>query len=202
MRVLPLTENSATRIFSEAREIIRRGGIVAYPTESSYALGVLATDERSVRKLFELKKRPGGKPVPLIAGDRMILLSVVQSIPQQAEYYMDRYWPGPLTLVFNARDGIPPLLTGGTGKVAVRIPGAGPALDLARCLQLPATATSANLSSLPPAEDAEAVAGYFQDEIDLIIDGGRTPGGRPSTILDVTVDPPRVLREGRVVLRD
>lgn len=201
VRVSLLTENSASRIFSEAREIILHGGIVAYPTESFYALGAAAMDMGAVQKLFEMKQRPAAKPVPLIAGDRDTILSLVRSVPEQAEYFMAAYWPGPLTLVFEARDGLSPLLTAGTGKVAVRIPGAGPALELARILREPLTATSANLSSLPPAEDAESVAAYFQDTVDFIIDGGKTPGGRPSTILDVTVDPPRIVRQGRVILR-
>jgi L-threonylcarbamoyladenylate synthase len=113
---------------------------------------------------------------------------------------MEKYWPGPLTIIFEAEDNVPPLLTGGTGKVAARIPGKSAALNLAAALQLPITATSANPSTKPPAEESITVADYFGDCLDLIIDAGRTPGGKPSTIVDATVKPPRILRKGSVLL--
>jgi L-threonylcarbamoyladenylate synthase len=200
VQILSLTENSADKIFSLASDIFEKGGIIAYPTESFYALGVLAADEDAVRKLFELKKRQADKPLPLIVGDMDTLLSIVKMVPDQAGELINTYWPGPLTLLFEANEKIPLLLTGGTGKVAVRIPGEGTALDLAKSLKLPITATSANLSASPPAVNAVSVIEYFGNTVDLIIDAGGAPGGRPSTILDVTVTPPRILREGRVIL--
>lgn len=200
VQILSLTENSADKIFSLASDIFEKGGIIAYPTESFYALGVLAADEDAVRKLFELKKRQADKPLPLIVGDMDTLLSIVKMVPDQAGELINTYWPGPLTLLFEANEKIPLLLTGGTGKVAVRIPGESTALDLAKSLKLPITATSANLSASPPAVNAVSVIEYFGNTVDLIIDAGGAPGGRPSTILDVTVTPPRILREGRVIL--
>ena len=200
VQILSLTENSADKIFSLASDILEKGGIIAYPTESFYALGVLAADEDAVRKLFELKKRQADKPLPLIVGDMDTLLSIVKMVPDQAGELINTYWPGPLTLLFEANEKISLLLTGGTGKVAVRIPGESTALDLAKSLKLPITATSANLSARPPAVNAVSVIEYFGNTVDLIIDAGGAPGGRPSTILDVTVTPPRILREGRVIL--
>jgi L-threonylcarbamoyladenylate synthase len=184
----------------ESLKILQKGGIVAYPTESFYALGVLATDERAVRRLYELKKRPPDKPLPVIVGDMDILKSLVRCIPPQAEALIKRFWPGPLTLIFEAQDSIPVLLTGGTGKIAIRIPGESVALQLTKAVKLPITATSANLSSKPPAERCDEVINYFKDGVDLIIDGGKTPGGKPSTIVDITVTPLRVLREGSIPL--
>lgn len=175
---------------------------MAYPTESFYALGVNATDGDAVRRLFELKKRPVEKPLPIIVGDTETLGAIVKSIPEQAESLMERYWPGPLTLIFEGLDSIPALLTGGTGKVAVRIPGRSAALDLAKALKIPLTATSANPSSKPPAESTDIIVAYFGDKIDLIIDAGKTPGGKPSTIVDITVVPPEVLREGSIDLKE
>lgn len=200
VQILSLTENSADKVFSLASDIFEKGGIIAYPTESFYALGVLAADEDAVKKLFQLKKRQADKPLPLIVGDMDTLLSIVKMVPDQAGELINTYWPGPLTLLFEANEKIPLLLTGGTGKVAVRIPGESTALDLARSLKFPITATSANLSARPPADNAVSVIEYFGNTIDLIIDAGGAPGGRPSTILDVTVTPPRILREGRVIL--
>ncbi len=181
-------------------EILKGGGIIAYPTESFYALGVLATDEKALENLFLLKKRPAEKPLPLIVGDMVTLASLVKTVPERAVELMDRYWPGPLTIIFEAADNISDLLTACTGRVAVRIPGESVALRLAREVGFPITATSANISSEPPANNTDAVLNYFGERIDLIIDGGRTSGGKPSTIVDATADPLKILREGSILL--
>ena len=201
MLLMTLTKKTAEKMIAESLTILKNRGIIAYPTESFYALGVMATDEKAVKRLYELKKRPAEKPLPLIVGDIDALESITSEISSTAKELMKRFWPGPLTLLFEARENIPVLLTGGTGKVAVRIPGKSAALDLARALKLPVTATSANLSGKPPAEDPDAVISYFGEKIDLVVDAGKSPGGRPSTIVDVTVTPPEILREGSVSLK-
>ncbi len=198
MRVLPSTKKLPERIITEALKILKNNGVIAYPTESFYALGVLAINESAVKRLYELKKRPTGKAMPIIVGDMDTLKSIVRFIPLQAKELMKRFWPGPLTLIFEAQDELPLLLTGSTGKVAVRIPGESAAFYLARAAGFPVTATSANPSSRPPATTADEVKNYFGDNIDLVIDAGETPGGKPSTIVDVTITPPKVLREGRL----
>ena len=195
---MTLRKNFTGEIIAESLGILKNSGIIAYPTESFYALGVLATDKEAVRRLYALKERPAVKPLPVIVGDMETLESVITNIPSSAEYLIKRFWPGPLTLIFKARENIPGLLTGNTGKVAVRIPGESVALDLARALRLPITATSANPSGKPPAQYPDAVIDYFRGKIDLVIDGGKTPGGRPSTIVDVTVTPPEILRQGSI----
>jgi L-threonylcarbamoyladenylate synthase len=197
---LPYSDGSLDEIVKKSLNILKEGGIIAYPTESFYALGVPATDENSVRKLFDLKQRPEDKALPLIVGDNYTLITCVKKIPSQAEVLMARFWPGALTLIFEAKEHIPALLTGGTGKVAVRIPGESVAFQFISKLRLPVTATSANPSSLPPADSPEAVVAYFGKRIDLLIDAGKTPGGKPSTIVDVTVSPPKVLRQGSIVI--
>lgn len=202
MRVLSFTINESVEIFTEAVDLIGKGSIIAYPTESFYALGVSATDQTAVRRLFALKKRPADKPLPVIVGDMDTLLSIVKKVPPQAMDLIERYWPGPLTLIFEARHNIPELLTGGTGKVAVRIPGKGIALDLVKFLNMPLTATSANPSSERPAETSEEVIKYFGDKVALVIDAGKAPGGKPSTIIDVTVSPAKVLRRGSILFSD
>lgn len=202
MRILSFTKDTPDKIIAAASDALNNGGIIAYPTESFYALGVSASDATAIKKLFGLKGRPPEKPVPLIVGDKDVLLSVIQYIPDHAKELMERFWPGPLTIVFKAREGVSALLTGGTGNVAVRIPGDSTALYLARGLRSPLTATSANPSSKRPAETAEEVIDYFGAGVDLIIDAGRAPGGRPSTIVDVTVEPHRILREGRISIEE
>ena len=198
--IIPFNENSSAKIIADSLRILERGGIVAYPTESFYALGVLATDEKALENLFLLKKRPAEKPLPLIVGDLDTLKTVVKRVPDRAVELMERYWPGPLTIIFEAADSMSDLLTGGTGRVAVRIPGESAALSLAREAGFPITATSANISSELPADNIDAVLNYFGNSIDLIIDGGRTPGGKPSTIVDATTGTLKILREGRIPL--
>lgn len=200
VKILSLTEDNAEKIIKESLKVLKNGGIVAYPTESFYGLGVNAFNETALQRLYELKERPVKKPMPLIVGSKEALKSIVKSIPIEAERLIKRFWPGALTIVFDAVDDLPDILTAGTGKVAVRIPGDRFALKLAMASGFPITATSANLSSRPPARKTEEVVNYFGEGIDLIIDAGKTPGGKPSTIVDVTVKPPRILRKGRIVL--
>lgn len=202
MLILPFTERDTGRIFARASEILKSSGLIAYPTESFYALGVLAADKNAIKKLYALKQRPVDKPLPVIVGDMNTLSSIVKYVPFRAKELIEKFWPGPLTLILEAKDNVPVLLTGGGGKVAVRIPGESIALHLARALNFPITSTSANPSGNPPARDAAAVKNYFKDAIDLIIDGGDAPGGSPSTIVDATVTPLKVLREGSVRVTD
>jgi len=160
----------------------------------------MAMNEKAVKNIFDLKNRSYGKPLPLIVDDIQTLQTAAKEIPDQAKDLMKKFWPGPLTIIFEARKEVPLLITGEGKKVAVRVPGESVALQIAKIIKVPITATSANLSSMPPAINAEAVLSYFGDNIDLILDGGNAPGGKPSTILDVTVTPVRILREGSIKL--
>jgi L-threonylcarbamoyladenylate synthase len=200
MTVLTLTEDNEQEVIDESIKILNEGEVIAYPTESFYALGVIAADKDAVERLFKLKGRPIDKPLPVIVGDVDMLKSIVKEIPSQAEILISRYWPGPLTLIFESIKGLPVLLTGGTDKVAVRVPGHGFALALAKKAGFPITATSANPSSMSPATNGGMVRDYFGESLGLIVDGGQTPGGKPSTIVDVTHYPPRLIRQGRVSL--
>jgi len=197
---LLLHKRNVEEVISEVLRVLKKGGIAAYPTESYYALGVMADDENAVKKLFSLKKRPSEKAMPVIVGSLDILKTIVKYIPARAETLMKKFWPGPLTIIFNSSDNLPKLLTGDRGKVAVRIPGESFALDLAKAANFPITATSANISGRRPAQEPAEVIDYFGEDIDLVVDGNKTPGGKPSTIIDVTVSPPKVLRDGRVLL--
>ncbi|UCE71437.1 MAG: threonylcarbamoyl-AMP synthase [Nitrospiraceae bacterium] len=200
MKILSLNKLSSATIIDEALQVLAQGGIVSYASESFYALGVQAFDRNAVEKLFEIKQRPQEKPVPLIVGTMDVLRSVVKTVSPQAKELIDQYWPGPLTILFPAREKLPSLLTGVSGNAALRIPGRGIALDLAKAFAEPLTATSANISGRSPAETPSDVSAYFGDTIDLIIDSGRAPGGQPSTIVDATVSPPVILRQGRIAL--
>ena len=168
-----------------ALKFLREGKIISYPTETYYALGVACDSAEGLKRLWELKKRPRDKPFPLIAADVNQLVTLASGIGPEALALTERYWPGPLTILFTARAGLSPYITSAAGKVAVRVPGGTIALALARYVRFPVTSTSANISNAPPADDAQTVIDYFGDSIDMIIGGGKTPGGPPSTIVEV-----------------
>ncbi|MEW6674536.1 MAG: L-threonylcarbamoyladenylate synthase [Nitrospirota bacterium] len=198
MIVIRISETDIRQVLQKAVDILNYGSIIAYPTETFYALGIKFDMEDPLKKLYEIKQRPKGKAMPLIVGDKGLLPIVAASVNRTAMFLMDRFWPGPLTLIFHAKESLSEYITAGTHKVAVRIPGESFALYLAKSVNFPITATSANLSGMPPACDAEAVIRYFRDKIDLVINGGPTAGGLPSTIVDVTGDEIKILREGAI----
>lgn len=186
------------QVLVQTVEALKRGCIVAYPTETFYGLGVKFDLEDSLKKLYDIKKRAKDKAIPLIFGDRKFLPLAARSLNQNALFLMENFWPGPLTLIFRSKKNVSEYITAGTGKVAVRIPGKSFALSLAQKADFFITATSANLSGMMPAQDAETVARYFGDKVDIVIDGGPTTGGPPSTIIDVTGRKVKILREGAI----
>jgi len=184
----------------QAAGILRAGGLVAFPTETFYGLGAAALDAAAVRRVFEIKGRPASMPLPLLVDSRAMAASVAAEIPPRAGELMERHWPGALTLVLRATPRIPAEITAGTGTVGVRVPAHAVARALVRALGEPVTAPSANPTGAPPPVTADEVLAHFGGAIDLILDAGATPGGAPSTVLDVTVDPPRVIRQGAVLV--
>ena len=184
---------------ARALALLRRGGTVAYPTETFYGLGADALNEAAVGKIYAIKGRGFQNPLPVIIGAREDLAPLVADVPDVALPLMKDFWPGPLTLVFRAAPCVPPLLTAGTGKIGIRLSSHPVARELARRLGGPLTATSANLSGRKEAVSAQEVRENLRRlEPDALLDGGPTPGGRGSTVLDVTMDPPVLLREGAV----
>jgi L-threonylcarbamoyladenylate synthase len=198
MTIIRPAEAGIQDAVERASEVINRSGVIAYPTETFYGLGVKFDDSAALKKLYGMKHRPVEKALPLIIGDMRSLVLITSSIPGSAEKLIEKFWPGPLTLLLPARSDVSEFITAGTGKVAVRIPGESFALDLTRSLGFPITATSANISGMPPADNADDVIRYFGDLLDLIIDWGKTPGGKPSTIVDASEEKIRFLRAGAV----
>jgi L-threonylcarbamoyladenylate synthase len=198
MLILKVALSGVKRALDGARLTLERGGAVAFPTETFYGLAVRYDDGAALRRLYELKRRQKDKPIPLIAGERKTLGLVALPLNPTAERLAQRFWPGPLTILTAATEGLSDFLTGGTGNVAVRIPGESFALRLACLLGMPLTATSANISGQPPADNPDKVIEYFGDSLDLIVDGGKTPGGKPSTIIDVTDEQVRIVRKGAI----
>ena len=185
-------------LIARAAAILKAGGVVAFPTETFYGLAADAANEKAVGKIFRIKGRGFGNPIALIiAGDRH-LTGLVEEIPDAARILMRAFWPGPLTLVFKASPKLIPKLTAGTGRIGIRVSSHPIAASLAEALDGPITATSANRSGAAENVSAREVLQILGEDLDAVIDGGATPGGRGSTFLDVTADPPVVLREGAV----
>ena len=184
----------------EAAAALKRGGLVAFPTESFYGLGADALDARAVARVFALKGRPESKPVLVLVDSVAMAQALAPDIPAGARELMARHWPGPLTLVLTAAPHVPATLTAGTGTIGLRMPGHAVALALVRAAGLPVTAPSANPSGRRAPTTAAAVRRYFGARLDLILDGGATLGGPASTVADCTTWPPRILRQGPVFL--
>ncbi|MBN1847244.1 MAG: threonylcarbamoyl-AMP synthase [Deltaproteobacteria bacterium] len=191
-------ENLQSAAIRRAKEILLAGGVVAFPTESFYGLAVNISDERAIKRLFHIKQRPNDQPILILIPSFQTLQDYVDIIPPFAQTFIQRFWPGGLTLVFHAGNAVSPLLTAGTGKIGVRLSSHPIATALAREIAGPITGTSANLSGKPPCSSAEDVSMQLGDRIDLILDGGRTSSDKGSTILDITVHPPVILREGMI----
>jgi len=183
-------------IINAAASIIARGGVIAYPTETFYGLGADATNPEAVRKIFAVKGRNFQNPVSVIIGRLENLDGLVAAIPESARKLMEAFWPGALTIVFAAKPAVSPLLTADSGKIGVRLSSHPGALRLAQKLGRPITATSANLSGAPECASAEAAAAQLGNLVDAILDLGPTSGAIGSTFIDVTTDPPAILREG------
>ncbi|HOW85174.1 MAG TPA: L-threonylcarbamoyladenylate synthase [Candidatus Aminicenantes bacterium] len=175
------------------------GAVAAYPTETFYALGAAAFNAGGVARVFRLKKRDASKPLSFIVSDLDMVREVVAPDPPGAfKVLAGEFWPGPLTLVLPAAAGLPDRLLGPGRTIALRLPPLAWLRDLVREMSEPLTATSANLAGEPEIADPRRIADLFGGRVDLVIDGGPAPGGRPSTIVDLAGEAPRLLREGPI----
>ncbi|MBT3311524.1 MAG: threonylcarbamoyl-AMP synthase [Desulfobacterales bacterium] len=189
--------NPASDIINKAAQIIINGGIVAFPTMSLYGLAADAFNKDAVGRIFEIKNRPGEKPILVLIKDRGDLSDLVTDIPPAAVTIMDKLWPGEITLVFKAKNTLPENLTAGSGKIGIRIPIHNVASALVKAVGRPVTGTSANLSSGIGCSQISEMNPIIKSNVDFSLDAGPLKGGKGSTVIDVTVDPPRILREGR-----
>jgi L-threonylcarbamoyladenylate synthase len=182
----------------EMVSILRNGGLVVFPTESFYALGAHAFNIRALEEVYLLKRRPRHLPLLILIEGRRSLELLVKPVAPWVNRLIEAFWPGPLTLVLPPRGGITPHLLGPTGGVAVRWSPNPVALELVAYLEAPLVGTSANISGDQPASRVEELSMSISLGVQGILDGGRTPGAVPSTVLDCTRWPPNVLREGAV----
>lgn len=185
--------------YQQTVDCLKNGGLVAFPTETVYGLGALATDPDATRKIFEAKGRPSDNPLIVHIGTKEEVSLYVEHIPESARELMDAFWPGPLTLIFNEKPGvIAKSVTVGRGTVGLRMPDHPVALRLLRLLGGPVAAPSANRSGKPSPTKASHVAQDMDGRIPFILDGGATGVGVESTVIDMTSTPPAILRPGGI----
>jgi L-threonylcarbamoyladenylate synthase len=183
---------------SRAAKIVSEGGVIAFRTDTFYGLGVDPFNAAAVAKIRELKGREENKPILLLLSDASVADRFIADRSKAFEDTAKRFWPGPLTIVGVAVSNLPPEITAGTGTVGVRVPADDDVRELVRACGGALTATSANPSGSEPARSAQEVFDYFGGRVDLVIDGGEVTATSPSTVLDVTTSPPRVVREGAI----
>ena len=173
-----------------AVEALRNGEIVCYPTETFYALGIDFRNSSAREKLFVTKKRPPEKDLPMIASDLQMVANVCDTSDPRLHVLAQKFWPGPLTVVLRSLDS--------NGTLAIRISSHPIARELARCFGAPVVSTSANLSGAPPIADPSLLDQEVQQQIAVLLQDGRSAGGKPSTIVTLLENPPKILREGEI----
>jgi L-threonylcarbamoyladenylate synthase len=191
-------QHPAAAAITKAVAAVRAGGVIAFPTRCLYGLGADAFNADAVERIFEIKQRSPQNPILILIDQTSRLERLVAHVSPAAARIMDHFWPGRITLVFKAGEAVPPFLTAGSGKIGIRLPGHPVAAALVQALQSPLTGTSANLSGRPGCRRIEDLEFQIAGKLDLILDAGPLKGDVGSTVVDVTVDPPKVLREGEV----
>lgn len=186
------------REIEEAAGAVRRGGVIGYPTETVYGLGCDARNADAVGRIYAMKGRGSESPMLILIRDASRLSAFVGEVPAPARMLMDRFWPGPLTLVLPAAPGFDSRILGEGGSLAVRISSDPVCVELLRRWDGPLVSTSANRTGQPAAATAAELRAIFRENLDAVVDGGSRASGMPSTIVDARMHPPRVLREGAV----
>ena len=193
-----IVKAEAEGALAEAVDVLRHGGVVAYPSDTVYGLGAAASDARAVERVFVVKDRDAEKALSLLLADAADLAPLCSDVPLLARVFAQRYWPGPLTLVLRRSPSFESAALGGGDTVAVRVPDHAFLRELIRALGEPITGTSANRSGRAACRSAQEVEQELGDAVELIMDGGPSAAGRESTVVSLTGSLPLVLREGAI----
>jgi L-threonylcarbamoyladenylate synthase len=198
-KIVPIdSKNPESSIIAKAGKIIQKNGLVIFPAKCLYGIAANAMETKAIEKVFQAKQRPLDNPILVLIPDTSFLLDLVQSIPKSAKKLMDKFWPGNLTIVFEAKKTIPELLTANTGKIGIRIDSHPVTAALVNHLGFPITGTSANLSGRESCNKTSLLDKKIIDHSDMILDAGRLKGGTGSTIVDVTSSPVEIIRQGEI----
>ncbi|MEX0761658.1 MAG: L-threonylcarbamoyladenylate synthase [Dehalococcoidia bacterium] len=194
--------SSEDRIIAKASDTIRSGGLVAFPTDTYYALGADALEPTAVARIFTAKGRDVGQPVPVLLADDADVISVATTFPQLAMDLAAAFWPGPLTIVLKAAPNVPAETTAGRSTVGLRVPDHELARRIIQSAGRPVTGTSANQSGFPPLKKAWEVQRELGGAVDFVVPGECGQYGAPSTVVDFSGDRPRLVRTGAISLED
>jgi len=177
--------------------VLDRGGVILYPTDTIYGLGCRASDEAAISRIYSMKVRPPTTPSLVLVGSVEMIGRFVAEIPPIAEKLMEKFWPGPLTLLFRASDGISPRLTAGTGKIGIRFPGQTFCARLSTSCDDAVVSTSVNITGNPPGDDPADLFRQFGPWVDLVVDSGKLKSP-PSTVADISGGKLLIMREGAI----
>ncbi len=189
-------------LLRQAADIVLGGGIIIYPTETVYGIGALFSNEQALRRVFAVKGRDPSKPVLLLIKDAASLRNLITGMSYTALGLAEKYWPGPLTLLFQASEKLSPLLIGDERKIGCRVSSSPVARKLLSIIKQPITSTSANLSGDKNPSEINDISPLLLDSVDVILDAGRLGDGLPSTVIDVTIEPFKIIRQGEIIPED
>lgn len=195
-------KKSDVKRIKDAAEALKKGGIVAFPTDTFYGLGADAANDEAVKRIYAIKERDYDKPILILMDNKSKVSKYVKDIPQIAKKLIDKFWPGPLTIIFHASSAVSQYLLGRGNKVGIRIPGNSLTLLFLKAADRPVTATSANISGEPSPADPVEIKENLCKKIDIILDAGKTTGIKESTVIDITENPPICIREGMITIKE
>lgn len=187
-------------MLEQAAELIKQGKIVVFPTETVYGIGTNGLDENAVKKLYEVKQRPLSKPISLLVSNMEMVNLIAKDITEVEYKIMEKFFPGPLTMILKKKEIVPDILTAGRDTVGVRMPRGEIARKLVEYTNVPIAAPSANISGEPSGTNLQEIKKHFEGKVDYFIDGGNSELGLSSTIVQVVDGKPQILRQGSITL--
>ena len=187
-------------MINRAAELIKQGKIVVFPTETVYGIGTNGLNERAVKKLYEVKQRPLNKPISLLVSNMEMVDQIAKDITDIEYKIMEKFFPGPLTIILKKSDIVPNIVTSGQDTVGVRMPSGEIARKLIEVAGIPIAAPSANITGQPSGTNLQEIRKHFEGKVDFFIDGGNSELGVSSTIVQVVDGKPQILRQGSITL--
>ena len=182
----------------EPAQIIKKGGIVIFPTETVYGIGTNGLDENAIKKLYEVKQRPLNKPISLLVNNIEMVEKIAKNITEVEYKLMERFFPGPLTIIFEKRDIVPDILTSNTNTIGIRMPSGEIAKKLIEFAGVPIATSSSNISGRPSGTNITDIKKDFEGKVDCFIDNGESELGIPSTVIRIIDNIPHILRQGAI----
>ncbi len=200
--MVQLIERDVVKLLEVAAELIKKGKIVVFPTETVYGIGTNGLDEKAIKRLYEVKQRPLNKPISLLVSNMEMVNLIAKDITEVEYKIMKKFFPGPLTIILKKKEIVPNILTAGQDTVGVRMPSGEIARKLVEYANVPIATPSANISGEPSGTNLQEIKKHFEGKVDYFIDGGNSELGLASTIVQVIDGKPQILRQGSITLEE